>query len=67
MSNMEEANGVPPTRRIQGVRLATWGFRSFVSRLTSLQLSLGLLKGGLYGGLYRGYIGIMEKKMETTI
>ena len=29
-----------------------------------------LLKGGLYRGLYglyRGFIGIMEKKMETTI
>ena len=22
---------------------------------------------GLYRGLYRGYLGIMEKKMETTI
>ena len=26
-----------------------------------------VLKGGLYRGLYRGYIGIMEKKMETSI
>ena len=24
-------------------------------------------QGGLYRGFYRGYIGIMGKKMETTI
>ena len=23
--------------------------------------------GNYYNGLYRGYIGIMEKKMETTV
>ena len=28
--------------------------------------SLNSLKGG-YRGLYRGYIGLMEKKMETII
>ena len=31
-----------------------------------VKLLLGICRG-YYRGLYRGYVGIMEKKMETTV
>ena len=47
------------------------GNRAGLKELTSTfgQVSLGDVEGfyAEYIGSYRGYIGIMEKKMETTI
>ena len=45
---------------------SAWERTGGLQGLRQVSCSLNSLKG-LYRGLYRGYIGIMEKKMETTV
>ena len=44
---------------------ASWP--DYIEIIIGLFRDNGELNGNYYKGIYRGYIGIMEKKMETTV